>query len=185
MSPPINVICKKETGQSNYDSPSLNKNNSLSSISHHYNNSGSDALRLTTGKDSSPSDNLSSVHGYSVTPKQEQYSSKRLDYSSKHDYSDKNFGSSLVKDQYSSRLTGNLTPLGSNSSIMTTPSPPITPQSLNGPGNVYHPDSYNSFHWPGGSDYIRSYSSTHHHQGYGQGAYNSPYYPSQVNILFS
>ncbi|KAI8433792.1 hypothetical protein MSG28_015762 [Choristoneura fumiferana] len=178
VSPPINVICKKESAP-NYDSSPLNKNNSLSSISHHYN---SEALRLS-GKDA-PSDTISNVHGYGVTPKQELYSSpKRLDYSGKVDYSEKSFGSNLVKDQYSSRLTGNLTPLGSNSSIMTTPSPPITPQSLNGPGNVYHPDSYNSFHWPGSSDYIRSYSTSHHHQGYGQSAYNSPYYPSQMEYF--
>lgn len=173
VSPPINVICKKESSQTNYDSSPLNKN--VSSLSHHYSN---DALRLTSGKDSTPSDSLS-THPYGVTPKQEHYSSpKRLDYS-KHDYSEKSFPSNLVKDQYSSRLTGNLTPLGSNSS-MTTPSPPITPQSLNGPGNVYHPDNYNSFHWPGSTDYIRGYSTSHHHQGYGQSAYNSPYYPSQV-----
>ncbi|XP_050358069.1 homeobox protein OTX2-B [Nymphalis io] len=177
VSPPINVICKKEAGPSNYDSSPLNKN---LSISHHYNSN--DALRIS--KESSPSDALSNVHNYGVTPKQELYNSpKRLDYSSKVDYSEKSFGSNLVKDQYSSRLTGNLTPLGSNSSIMTTPSPPITPQSLNGPGNVYHPDSYNSFHWPGSSDYIRSYSSSHHHQGYGQSAYNSPYYPSQMEYF--
>lgn len=173
VSPPINVICKKESANSNYENSSLSKNHSVP----HYN---SNELRL--GKESSP--DVSNLHGYGVTPKQELYSSpKRLDYS-KLDYTDKSFGSNLVKDQYSSRLTGNLTPLGSNSSIMTTPSPPITPQSLNGPGNVYHPDSYNSFHWPGSSDYIRSYSTTHHHQGYGQSAYNSPYYPSQVSKVF-
>ncbi|CAG4960650.1 unnamed protein product [Parnassius apollo] len=177
VSPPINVICKKESAAS-YESSPLTKNNL--SITHQYN---SEALRLS-GKDSSPSETISNVHGYGVTPKQELYSSpKRLDYNSKVDYSEKSFGSNLVKDQYSSRLTGNLTPLGSNSSIMTTPSPPITPQSINGPGNVYHPDSYNSFHWPGSSDYIRSYSTSHHHQGYGQSAYNSPYYPSQMEYF--
>lgn len=171
VSPPINVICKKESANSNYENSSLSKNHSIS----HYNNE----LRL--GKESSP--DVSNLQGYGVTPKQELYNSpKRLDYS-KLEYTDKSFGSNLVKDQYSSRLTGNLTPLGSNSSIMTTPSPPITPQSLNGPGNVYHPDSYNSFHWPGSSDYIRSYSTSHHHQGYGQSAYNSPYYPSQVRQM--
>ncbi|XP_053620846.1 homeobox protein OTX2 [Plodia interpunctella] len=175
VSPPINVICKKESAPSNYDTSPLNKN---SLVSHHYNSN--DALRL--GKESSPSE--VNVHGYGVTPKQELYNSpKRLDYSNKLDYTEKSFGSGLVKDQYSSRLTGNLTPLGSNSSIMTTPSPPITPQSLNGPGNVYHPDSYNSFHWPGSSDYIRSYSTSHHHQGYAQSAYNSPYYPSQMEYF--
>lgn len=173
VSPPINVICKKESANSNYEN-TISKNHSVS----HYN---SNELRLS-GKESSP--DVSNLHGYGVTPKQELYSSpKRLDYS-KLDYTDKSFGSNLVKDQYSSRLTGNLTPLGSNSSIMTTPSPPITPQSLNGPGNVYHPDSYNSFHWPGSSDYIRSYSTSHHHQGYGQSAYNS-YYPSQVSSASS
>ncbi|KPJ01174.1 PREDICTED: homeotic protein ocelliless [Papilio xuthus] len=174
VSPPINVICKKESA--NYETSPLTKNNL--SITHQYN---TEAIRLS-GKESSPSENIN-VHGYGVTPKQELYSSpKRLDYSSKIDYTEKSFGSNLVKDQYSSRLTGNLTPLGSNSSIMTTPSPPITPQSINGPGNVYHPD-YNSFHWPGSSDYIRSYSTSHHHQGYGQSAYNSPYYPSQMEYF--
>ncbi|PZC73903.1 homeobox protein OTX1 isoform X1 [Helicoverpa armigera] len=178
VSPPINVICKKESAGSNYESSPLNKNNSLTSLTHY----NSNELRLS-GKESSPSDPVSNIHGYGVTPKQELYSSpKRLDYASKLDYTEK-FGSNLVKDQYSSRLTGNLTPLGSNSSIMTTPSPPITPQSINGPGNVYHPDSYNSFHWPGSSDYIRSYSTSHHHQGYGQSAYNSPYYPSQMEYF--
>ncbi|KAG6444141.1 homeobox protein OTX1 [Manduca sexta] len=173
VSPPINVICKKEAA-ANYESSPLNKN-SLTSLTH-YGNDG-----RASGKETDP---VSNIHGYGVTPKQELYSSpKRLDYSSKLDYSEKSFGSNLVKDQYSSRLTGNLTPLGSNSSIMTTPSPPITPQSINGPGNVYHPDSYNSFHWPGSSDYIRSYSTSHHHQGYGQSAYNSPYYPSQMEYF--
>ncbi|OWR42447.1 orthodenticle [Danaus plexippus plexippus] len=167
VSPPINVICKKESAPS-YDSSPLNKN--LTSINHYTND-----LRT---KDSSPSE--VNVHNYGVTPKQELYNSpKRLEYN-KVDYTEK-FGGNLVKEQYNSRLTGNLTPLGSNSSIMTTPSPPITPQSINGPGNVYHPDSYNSFHWPGSSDYIRSYSGTHH-QGYGQ-SYNSPYYPSQMEYF--
>lgn len=175
VSPPINVICKKESNQSSYDTSPLNKSLTISQYSN-------ETLRLASGKDGSPSE-PHGVHNYGITPKQEHYSSpKRLDYNSKLDYSDK-FSSSLAKDQYSSRLTGNLTPLGSNSSIMTTPSPPITPQSVNGPGNVYHPDSYNSFHWPGSSDYIRSYSSTHHHQGYGQGAYNSPYYPTQMEYF--
>ncbi|CAG9572650.1 unnamed protein product [Danaus chrysippus] len=161
VSPPINVICKKESAP-NYDSSPINKN--LSTINHYT-------------KDSSPDVN---VHNYGVTPKQELYNSpKRLEYN-KVDYTDK-FSGNLVKEQYNSRLTGNLTPLGSNSSIMTTPSPPITPQSINGPGNVYHPDTYNSFHWPGGSDYIRGYSGTHH-QGYGQ-SYNSPYYPTQMEYF--
>lgn len=164
VSPPANVICKKET--SSYNTSPVNK-----MPMQHY---GSNDVRVS-GKDSSPSHPLN-VHSYAITPKQELYSSpKSLDYSNKMDYSEKSFGSNLSKEQlYNSRLTGNLTPLGSNSSIVTTPSPP-----LNGAGNVYHPDNYNSFHWPGSSDYIRSYSGAHH-QSYGQSAYNSPYYPSQV-----
>lgn len=146
VSPPINVICKKESAGSNYESSPLNKNNSLTSLSHY----NSNELRISGGKESSPSEPVSNIHGYGVTPKQELYSSpKRLDYSSKLDYTEK-FGSNL---------------------------------SINGPGNVYHPDSYNSFHWPGSSDYIRSYSTSHHHQGYGQSAYNSPYYPSQMEYF--
>jgi homeobox protein OTX1 len=42
---------------------------------------------------------------------------------------------------------GNLTPLGSNSSIMTTPSPPITPQASHNPlSYVPNHESYNFWH---------------------------------------
>lgn len=62
---------------------------------------------------------------------------------------------------------GNSTPLGSNSSVITTPSPPITP-SQNG---IYMPNQEYSF-WPPHS----------HYQQYGPNAYNTPSsYYSQVD----
>lgn len=46
-----------------------------------------------------------------------------------------------------SGAAGNLTPLGSNSSIMTTPSPPITPQAAHNPlSYVPNHESYNFWH---------------------------------------
>ncbi|XP_031356213.1 homeobox protein OTX2-A-like isoform X2 [Photinus pyralis] len=63
---------------------------------------------------------------------------------------------------------GNLTPLGSNtSSVITTPSPPITPSS--NPPLSYQHDSYNSFNW-----HTNGHNSSPHHY-YGQN-YNAAYY---------
>lgn len=71
---------------------------------------------------------------------------------------------------------GNLTPLGSNtSSVMTTPSPPITPSSnpssLGGYQHETSASSYNSFNW-----HANGHSSSPHHyygQNYGQAYYNT------------
>lgn len=66
------------------------------------------------------------------------------------------------------RVNGNLTPLGSNtSSVITTPSPPITPSS--NPPLSYQHDSYNSFHWQS-----NGHNSSPHHY-YSQN-YNPAYY---------
>ncbi|KAK4873273.1 hypothetical protein RN001_015302 [Aquatica leii] len=65
------------------------------------------------------------------------------------------------------RSNGNLTPLGSNtSSVITTPSPPITPSS--NPPLSYQHDSYN-FNW-----HTNGHNSSPHHY-YGQN-YNAAYY---------
>lgn len=67
------------------------------------------------------------------------------------------------------RNNGNLTPIGSNtSSVITTPSPPITPSSSNAPLGYQH-DSYNSFNW-----HSNGHNSSPHHY-YGQN-YNPAYY---------
>lgn len=66
------------------------------------------------------------------------------------------------------RINGNMTPLGSNtSSVITTPSPPITPSS--NPPLSYQHDSYNSFHWQS-----NGHNSSPHHY-YSQN-YNPAYY---------
>ncbi|CAH1107278.1 unnamed protein product [Psylliodes chrysocephalus] len=63
---------------------------------------------------------------------------------------------------------GNLTPLGSNtSSVITTPSPPITPSS--NPPVAYQHEGYNSFNW-----HANGHNSSPHHY-YGQN-YNPAYY---------
>ncbi|KAJ8982306.1 hypothetical protein NQ317_001166, partial [Molorchus minor] len=70
---------------------------------------------------------------------------------------------------------GNLTPLGSNtSSVMTTPSPPITPSG--NPSASYQHD-YNSFNW-----HANGHNTSPHHY-YGQN-YNTAYY-SQMDYFNS
>lgn len=65
------------------------------------------------------------------------------------------------------KTNGNLTPLGSNtSSVITTPSPPITPSS--NPPLGYQHDGYNSFNW-----HPNNHNSSPHY--YSQN-YNPAYY---------
>lgn len=102
VSPPINVICKKEITYHNSS-----------------NGSGNDSLK-TSAYDSLKDSELGLSHhasGYA------------------------NINSRLQQSG------GNLTPLGSNSSIMTTPSPPITPQTSHNPlAYVPNHESYNFWH---------------------------------------
>lgn len=198
VSPPINVICKKESTLASYDSSSKTQTLPL-----HYQSNGATSEAnnrlISGGKDSSSSSgdsgNMTTTNlGYTSTAKHDPYTtlgSKNVDLYLKNEAygtnTDKNYLTNhLGKDHFSSpvgRVTGNLTPLGSNSSIMTTPSPPVTPQSLgSGLGSGYHPDAYNGFHWSGGPDYMKgAYGTTGHHSAsYAQTAYNSPYYHSQV-----
>ncbi|XP_023311676.1 homeobox protein OTX1 A-like [Anoplophora glabripennis] len=72
------------------------------------------------------------------------------------------------------KSNGNLTPLGSNnSSVMTTPSPPMTPGSI--PSVSYQPENYNSFNW-----HSNGHNTSPHHY-YGQN-YNAAYY-SQMDYF--
>ncbi|XP_049819005.1 homeobox protein OTX2 isoform X2 [Aethina tumida] len=76
------------------------------------------------------------------------------------------------------RSNGNLTPLGSNnSSVITTPSPPITPSS--GHGFPYqHEASYNGFNWHGNGHNTSPHYSYHPNHN----NYNSAYY-SQMDYF--
>uniref|UniRef100_A0AAG5D166 Homeobox domain-containing protein n=1 Tax=Anopheles atroparvus TaxID=41427 RepID=A0AAG5D166_ANOAO len=73
---------------------------------------------------------------------------------------------------------GNLTPLGSNSSIMTTPSPPITPQTSHNPlSYVPNHETYNFWHnqyqqYPNNYNTPSYYSQMDYFQNQNQGNYN-------------
>ncbi|XP_055585822.1 homeotic protein ocelliless isoform X2 [Uranotaenia lowii] len=112
VSPPINVICKKEQ-------PSF----------HH--SVGNDAMKASSGYDLLKDPELSLSHHAPA------YVNSRLGQSL-------GAGGAGVSNGPSA---GNLTPLGSNSSIMTTPSPPITPQTSHNPlSYVPNHETYNFWH---------------------------------------
>ncbi|XP_053678855.1 homeotic protein ocelliless [Anopheles nili] len=73
---------------------------------------------------------------------------------------------------------GNLTPLGSNSSIMTTPSPPITPQTSHNPlSYVPNHETYNFWHnqyqqYPNNYNTPSYYSQMDYFQNQNQSNYN-------------
>jgi homeobox protein OTX1 len=113
VSPPINVICKKELPY------------------HHQNGIGSQGMN-NGSMDLKPGSGGSS--GY------DSLKDSDLGISSVHHASYLNINSRL------SQTGGNLTPLGSNSSIMTTPSPPITPQASGPLSYVPNHESYNFWH---------------------------------------
>lgn len=119
VSPPINVICKKEVS------------------SYHSSSNGSVGENLKT----SPYDTI-----------------KESELGIHHTSAYANINARLGQGG------GNLTPLGSNSSIMTTPSPPITPQAS------HNPLSYVPNH--------ESYTNFWHNQynNYPNNAYNGAYY---------
>ncbi|XP_037920846.1 homeotic protein ocelliless isoform X3 [Hermetia illucens] len=104
VSPPINVICKKEVVGS-YHTPVGTNPDTLKS-----------GVGIVSGYDSVKESELGNLA---------------------HHMSYARLG----------QTGGNLTPLGSNSSIMTTPSPPITPQASHNPlSYVPNHDSYNFWH---------------------------------------
>lgn len=124
VSPPVNIICKKEVNPFHPNSTS-NTNDIkpvLSSSLHHPYN---DAIKCE-----------SELAGLS------------------HHYS--NINSRLGQS------SGNLTPMGSSSSIQTTPSPPITPQSSSiNPLSSYVPNhEYNNAFWQYSNPYPSNYGNT-------------------------
>lgn len=140
VSPPINVICKKELPYHHHNGTSGIGNQSI----------GNGSMDLKPGSGTSS--------GYDSIKDE-------LGISSAHHSPYININSRL------GQTGGNLTPLGSNSSIMTTPSPPITPQA-----NAHNPLSYVPNH--------ESYSNFWHNQ-YNQypNNYNTPSYYSQMDYF--
>lgn len=132
VSPPINVICKKEQPY------------------HHHNGTGGHGNQgLGNGTmDIKPASGASS--GYDSLKDE-------LGITSAHHSAYLNINSRL------GQTGGNLTPLGSNSSIMTTPSPPITPQA-----SGHNPLSYVPNH--------ESYSNFWQYNQYNPNNYSAPSY---------
>uniref|UniRef100_A0A336K0S2 CSON003328 protein n=2 Tax=Culicoides sonorensis TaxID=179676 RepID=A0A336K0S2_CULSO len=146
VSPPINVICKKE----------------ITSFHHHNSSNGSGG-----------NDNL----------KPSTYDTLKTDAElsglSHHPSAYANINSRLGQSTGGGGATGNLTPLGSNSSIMTTPSPPITPQNHNPLSYVpnhehnfwynqynQYPSNYNASYYTQ-MDYFQNQSQSNYNMGHG------------------
>lgn len=126
VSPPINVICKKEI---------------TSFHSHHNTSNGSvnDSSLKSSAYDSLKSD--AELSGLSHHPSAYANINSRLGQGTG---------------------TGNLTPLGSNSSIMTTPSPPITPQNHN--PLSYVPNHEHNFWYNQYNQYPSNYNASYYTQ---------------------
>lgn len=137
VSPPINVICKKE----------LPYHHQNGHIGNHGINNGSMEIKPGSGGSS----------GY------DSLKDSDLGITSAHHASYLNINSRL------SGAGGNLTPLGSNSSIMTTPSPPITPQASGPLSYVPNHESYNFWH--------------NQYNQYNPNNYNTPSYYTQMDYF--
>jgi homeobox protein OTX1 len=137
VSPPINVICKKELPY------------------HHQNGLGNHQGMNNGSMDIKPGSGGSS--GY------DSLKDSDLGITSAHHASYLNINSRL------SQTGGNLTPLGSNSSIMTTPSPPITPQASGPLSYVPNHESYNFWH--------------NQYNQYNPNNYNTPSYYTQMDYF--
>lgn len=141
VSPPINVVCKKENPY------------------HHHNGSAGHGNQphINGTMDLKPGSGASS--GY------DSLKDSDLGITSVHHSSYLNINPRL------GQTGGNLTPLGSNSSIMTTPSPPITPQA-----SAHNPLSYVPNH--------ESYNFWHNqYNQYNPNNYNAPSYYSQMDYF--
>ncbi|XP_055616111.1 homeotic protein ocelliless isoform X2 [Toxorhynchites rutilus septentrionalis] len=149
VSPPINVICKKEQ-------PSF----------HH--SAGNDAMKVSSGYDLLKDPELSLSHH-----------SPYVNINSRLGQSlGSGGGGGVGNGVVNGPSAGNLTPLGSNSSIMTTPSPPITPQTSHNPlSYVPNHETYNFWHnqyqqYPNNYNTPSYYSQMDYFQNQNQGNYN-------------
>lgn len=132
VSPPINVICKKEVS------------------SYHSSSNGAGAENLKT---SSPYDAI-----------------KESELGIHHTAAYANINARLGQGG------GNLTPLGSNSSIMTTPSPPMTPQASHNPlSYVPNHESYTNFWHNQYNNYPNNYNASYYQMDYFQNQSQSNY----------
>lgn len=142
VSPPVNVICKKEQ-------PSF----------HHApgGSSGNDGMKASPGYDLLKDPELSLSH----------HAPAYMNINSRLGQS---LGAGGAGGVANGPSAGNLTPLGSNSSIMTTPSPPITPQTSHSSlAYVPNHETYNFWH--------------NQYQQYPNNAYNTPSYYSQMDYF--
>lgn len=148
VSPPINVICKKENPY------------------HHHNGStGGGGGGGIGGNQSLGNGTMDLKPGSGASSGYDSLKDSDLGITSVHHQSYLNINPRL------GQTGGNLTPLGSNSSIMTTPSPPITPQA-----SAHNPLSYVPNH--------ESYNFWHNqYNQYNPNNYNTPSYYSQMDYF--
>jgi homeobox protein OTX1 len=152
VSPPINVICKKELPYHHHNGANtgLGNHTGATSAGNHVGGGQQSDLNKPGSGGSSGYDSLKDTD---------------LGLTSVHHSSYLNINSRL------GQTGGNLTPLGSNSSIMTTPSPPITPQAT-----AHNPISYVPNH--------ESYNFWHNqYNQYNPNNYNTPSYYSQMDYF--
>lgn len=156
VSPPVNVICKKEQ-------PSFHHTPGGSGGG---GGGGNDGMKASPGYDLLKDPELSSLSHHA--PAYMNINSR--------------LGQSLgagggVGGVANGPSAGNLTPLGSNSSIMTTPSPPITPQTSHSSLYVPNHETYNFWHnqyqqYPNNYNTPSYYSQMDYFQNQNQSNYN-------------
>lgn len=171
VSPPINVICKKEiTSSSSFHNSSAGSGNPNSSLDaglpksyieaaalhqqHQQQQQQQHQLQQQVGKDGSES--LLGPLSNGPLGLGHQHNSNLNAYAANLNARLGQTGSGTA----GSGAAGNLTPLGSNSSIMTTPSPPITPQAAHNPlSYVPNHESYNFWHNQYNHQYPNNYQT--------------------------
>lgn len=144
VSPPINVICKKELSSAYHANNAASAAAAAAATSAVLNGTGGSVSSDVTMK-LSPYDSIKDEMG-----------GMTLHGASPSGYA--NIGSRLGQT-----AGGNLTPLGSNSTIMSTPSPPNTPQQAN--SMTYHAH-HNEYFWHQYQQYPNNYNSTYYPMDY-------------------
>ncbi|KAL1389249.1 hypothetical protein pipiens_012530 [Culex pipiens pipiens] len=164
VSPPVNVICKKEQPSSFHHTPGGGGGGG-----------GNDGMKASPGYDLLKDPELSSLSHHAPA---------YMNINSRLGQSLGAGGVGGVGGVSNGPSAGNLTPLGSNSSIMTTPSPPITPQTSHSslayvPNhetyNFWHnqyqqyPNNYNTPSYYSQMDYFQNQNQSNYNMGHGHG----------------
>ncbi|EDS28291.1 homeobox protein otx [Culex quinquefasciatus] len=164
VSPPVNVICKKEQPSSFHHTPGGGGGGG-----------GNDGMKASPGYDLLKDPELSSLSHHAPA---------YMNINSRLGQSLGAGGVGGVGGVANGPSAGNLTPLGSNSSIMTTPSPPITPQTSHSslayvPNhetyNFWHnqyqqyPNNYNTPSYYSQMDYFQNQNQSNYNMGHGHG----------------